>query len=304
LSFEAAFSKLIDKLDGWLEQAVLLLPNFLVGVVVVVFFWLLAKLVKKATDRLLEPILPTQIARLLASVGYLAMLTAGVFVALGVLGLNKTVTSLLAGAGILGLAIGFAFQDIAANFMSGILLALRRPFVLGELIEANGFFGTVQKISLRSTEIRSPQGQLVLVPNRQVFENPIVNYSRSGERRVDLAVGVAYGDDLEKARRVAVAAVEEIETRQADRPVELFYEEFGDSSINFVVRFWIDFARQREYLAARSEAIERLKAAFDEAGITIPFPIRTLDFGVVGGDRLSRDLSRLPALAGPSPGDA
>lgn len=300
MSFEAAFSKLIDKLDSWLEQAVLLLPNFLVGVVVVVVFWLLAKLMKKAADRLLDPILPTQIARLLASVGYLAMLTAGVFVALGVLGLNKTVTSLLAGAGILGLAIGFAFQDIAANFMSGILLALRRPFVLGELIEANGFFGTVQKISLRSTEIRSPQGQLVLVPNRQVFENPIVNYSRSGERRVDLAVGVAYGDDLEKARRVAVAAVEGIETRQADRPVELFYEEFGDSSINFVVRFWIDFARQREYLAARSEAIERLKTAFDEAGITIPFPIRTLDFGVVGGESLSRDLSRLPALAGPA----
>lgn len=298
MNFEDAFAKLTDKLDGWLDQAVLLLPNFLVGLVIVIVFWLLAKLVKKGVGRLFDPILPTQIARLMASVAYLAALTAGVFVALGILGLNKTVTSLLAGAGILGLAIGFAFQDIAANFMSGILLALRRPFTLGELIKTQDFFGTVQKISLRSTEIRTPEGQLVLVPNRQVFENPMINYSRSGERRVDLAVGVAYGDDLEAARKVALAAVEGIEARQAGREVELFYEEFGDSSINFVVRFWIDFSRQAEYLAARSEAIGRVKAAFDEAGITIPFPIRTLDFGVVGGEKLSEDLRRLPALAG------
>jgi small conductance mechanosensitive channel len=302
LSYEDAFAKLTEKLDGWLDQAVLMLPNFLVGLVVVVVFWLVAKLVKKGVGRLLDTILPTQIARLIASVTYLATLIAGVFVALGILGLNKTVTSLLAGAGILGLAIGFAFQDIAANFMSGILLALRRPFTLGELIETQDFFGTVRKISLRSTEILTPQGQLVLVPNRQVFENPIVNYSRTGQRRIDLAVGVAYGDDLETARRIAVAAVEDVEARQANHPVELFYEEFGDSSINFVVRFWIDFSRQAEYLAARSEAIERVKAAFDEGGITIPFPIRTLDFGVVGGEKLSEDLGRLPALAGRSEG--
>lgn len=302
MSYEDAFAKLTEKLDGWLDQAVLMLPNFLVGLVVVVVFWLVAKLVKKGVGRLLDTILPTQIARLIASVTYLATLIAGVFVALGILGLNKTVTSLLAGAGILGLAIGFAFQDIAANFMSGILLALRRPFTLGELIETQDFFGTVRKISLRSTEILTPQGQLVLVPNRQVFENPIVNYSRTGQRRIDLAVGVAYGDDLETARRIAVAAVEDVEARQANHPVELFYEEFGDSSINFVVRFWIDFSRQAEYLAARSEAIERVKAAFDEGGITIPFPIRTLDFGVVGGEKLSEDLGRLPALAGRSEG--
>ena len=143
MRFEEALTKLTDKLDGWLEQALLQLPNFLVGLLVVVLFWLAAKLVKKGTGRLLEPLLPTAIARLLSSFAYLAVLAAGVFVALGVMGLNKTVTSLLAGAGILGLAIGFAFQDIAANFMSGILLALRRPFTLGELIEANGYFGTV-----------------------------------------------------------------------------------------------------------------------------------------------------------------
>ncbi len=298
MDFQQAISKVLEKLDGWLEQLVLLLPNLLVALLVVVAFWLAAKLVKKALVRLLDPIVPGQIARLLGTLAYLATLIVGVSVALGIVGLQKTVASLLAGAGIIGLALGFAFQDIAANFMSGVLLAIRRPFRVGELIETNDFFGTVQRITLRSTEIRTPPGQIVLVPNSQVFQNPIVNFSRTGERRVDLSVGVAYGDDLEKARSVAVAAVEQIEARQADRPVELFFEEFGDSSINFVVRFWIDFSRQAEYLAARSEAIERVKAAFDEAGLTIPFPIRTLDFGVVGGEKLSEELRLLPALGG------
>ncbi len=295
MDFQQAISKVLEKLDGWLEQLVLLLPNLLVALLVVVAFWLVAKLVKKALARLLDPIVPGQIARLLGTLAYLATLIVGVSVALGIVGLQKTVASLLAGAGIVGLALGFAFQDIAANFMSGILLAIRRPFRVGELIETNDFFGTVQRITLRSTEIRTPPGQLVLVPNSQVFQNPIVNFSSTGERRVDLSVGVAYGDDLEKARTVAVAAVEKIEARQADRPVELFFEEFGDSSINFVVRFWIDFSRQAEYLAARSEAIERVKTAFDEAGLTIPFPIRTLDFG--------EELRLLPALGGSSGGD-
>ncbi len=298
MDFQQAISKVLEKLDGWLEQLVLLLPNLLVALLVVVAFWLAAKLVKKALVRLLDPIVPGQIARLLGTLAYLATLIVGVSVALGIVGLQKTVASLLAGAGIIGLALGFAFQDIAANFMSGVLLAIRRPFRVGELIETNDFFGTVQRITLRSTEIRTPPGQIVLVPNSQVFQNPIVNFSRTGERRVDLSVGVAYGDDLEKARSVAVAAVEQIEARQADRPVELFFEEFGDSSINFVVRFWIDFSRQAEYLAARSEAIERVKVAFDEAGLTIPFPIRTLDFGVVGGEKLSEELRLLPALGG------
>ncbi len=298
MDFQQAISKVLEKLDGWLEQLVLLLPNLLVALLVVVAFWLAAKLVKKALVRLLDPIVPGQIARLLGTLAYLATLIVGDSEALGIVGLQKTVASLLAGAGIIGLALGFAFQDIAANFMSGVLLAIRRPFRVGELIETNDFFGTVQRITLRSTEIRTPPGQIVLVPNSQVFQNPIVNFSRTGERRVDLSVGVAYGDDLEKARSVAVAAVEQIEARQADRPVELFFEEFGDSSINFVVRFWIDFSRQAEYLAARSEAIERVKVAFDEAGLTIPFPIRTLDFGVVGGEKLSEELRLLPALGG------
>jgi small conductance mechanosensitive channel len=111
-----------------------------------------------------------------------------------------------------------------------------------------------------------------------VFENPITNFTAPGERRVDLKAGVSYGDDLDKVKRVAVEAIGAVSARKPDREVELFFQDFGDSSINFVVRFWIEFAsKQSDYLRAQSEAIERLKKAFDENGVTMPFPTQTLD---------------------------
>ncbi len=286
------FERLGDKLIGWVGEAILLLPNFVAAVLAVVVFWLLAKLARRIVSRALERFSSYRaVNRLLATIAYVVVLAAGVFVALGLLGLDKTVTSLLAGAGIIGLALAFAFQDIASNFMSGIFLSIRRPFQEGDLIETNDYFGSVQEINLRATHVRTPQGQIVIIPNKEVFQNAIINYSRTRKRRVDLECGVAYGDDLEVARRVAVEAVEGGEVRDESRAVELFYNEFGGSSINFVVRFWIDFeAKQADYLAAQSEAVIRLKRAFDGAGITMPFPVRTLDFGVVGGINLNEVL--------------
>jgi small conductance mechanosensitive channel len=207
------------------------------------------------------------------------------------------VTTLLAGAGVVGLALGFAFQDIASNFIAGILMAIRNPFLVGEIIETNGFTGTVREISLRSTVLDTFQGQKVILPNAKVFGDPIVNYSARGERRVDLACGVGYGDDLGHAQQVAVAAVEGLAARKDGKPVQLYYTEFGDSSINFVVRFWVDFMRQTDFLEAQSEAIKAVKAAFDRDGVTIPFPIRTLDFDPNGGVDLRAVLKSGGALS-------
>jgi small conductance mechanosensitive channel len=293
MSLEEALGKLVGKLGAWLEQFILLLPNLAIAIVVVFLFWMLAKLARNLTLQLLRRVSPVEeINRLLGTVLYLSIFATGFFIALGIVGLDKTVTSLLAGAGILALALGFAFQDIASNFIAGIFLSIRRPFQTGHLIETNRFLGTVERISLRSTELRTQQGQLVLIPNKEVFQNPIINYSLTGERRIDLKVGISYEDDLEKARRVALEAVEQIPSRDRGRPVELFYEEFGDTSVNFVVRFWINSSKQTDYLQARSEAIERVKRAFDGAGITLPSPIQTLDFSRGSGRRL------LEALAG------
>ncbi|MGH8729270.1 MAG: mechanosensitive ion channel family protein, partial [Burkholderiales bacterium] len=193
-------------------------------------------------------------------------------------GLDKTVTSLLAGAGIIGLALGLAFQDIGANLLSGIYMSIERPFRAGHLIKSNDYFGTVERITLRQTEILTPEGQLVLIPNKKIFENPIVNYSTFGRRRVDIAVGVSYSTDLDQAKEIAIGELRGLPARDPSRDVELYYEEFGESSINLVARFWISFDRQPDFLRARSDAIEALKRAFDANEITIPFPIRTIEF--------------------------
>lgn len=278
MGIDKAWALLIAKLTGWGRGFILLLPNLLVAVLVLVGFWLAAKLARNVLQRVLRRVSHSeQVNRLVAQTVFVALIAAGTFVALGILGLQKTVASLLAGAGIVGLALGLAFQDIAANLMAGIYLSVQRPFRPGHIIETKDFFGTVKRVHLRWTEIRTQQGQVVLIPNKQVFENPIINYSTTGKRRVDLRLGVSYGDDLETAKRVAIQAVEGVSTRLTNQEVEFFYEEFGESSINFVVRFWIEFARQPDFLAAQSEAIERIKRAFGEAGITIPFPIRTIE---------------------------
>lgn len=286
-SVRDAVGLMVDKFQRWLATAVVQLPNLLVAVLVAVAFWLVARAVRTGLSRALKraPI-PIPIRSLLTNVVSIAVFLAGIFVALGVLGLDKTVTSLLAGVGIVGLALGFAFQDIAANFMSGIILAVRRPFEVGHLIRSNEFLGVVNTISLRSTVMRQLTGEQVRLPNKDVLGNPIINYSATGERRVDLSVGVSYGDDLEKVRRVAVRAVEGLDCLKEGRAVELFYEGFGDSSISFSIRFWVSFARQPDYLSARSEAVMAIKRAFDAEDITIPFPIRTLDFAKVGGTTL------------------
>ena len=294
MNFTRAWNLLARKMAGWMRDFVLLLPNLLAAILVIVVTWLVARVVRNLVTRLFRRVSHSeQVTWLLAQMVYVGVFAAGIFIALGILGLQKTVASLMAGAGIITLALGFAFQDIGANLMAGIYLSVRRPFRRGQLIKTQDFFGTVHEVNLRWTEVYTPQGQLVLIPNKQVFENPIMNYSSLGRRRIDLAVGVSFGDDLARAKDVAIRAIEGVPQRLPDRPIELYYEEIGESSINFVVRFWIPFSKQADYLGAKSEAIIRIKQAFDAEGLTMPFPTRTLDFAVKGGETLTEVLEEV-----------
>ncbi|MEM8963102.1 MAG: mechanosensitive ion channel family protein [Acidobacteriota bacterium] len=285
----SALDLVMDKLGTWYLELVKLLPNLVVAVVVLLIFWLLAKLVRRIVRRIVERVSENApVAGLLSSLAFIAVIAIGLFISLGLLELDKTVTSLLAGAGVIGLALAFAFQDLAANFVSGVMISIRKPYKLGDLIETNDHVGKVDQVDLRNTVLHTPDGKLVMVPNKAVFENVIVNHTSTGRRRVDLPVGVSYADDLEKAKELAIRAVEGVESRIADTKIEFFYEAFGGSSIDFIIRFWIPFASsEADYKAAMSDAIVRIKKAFDEGGITIPFPIRTLDFGIEGGVTLA-----------------
>ncbi len=292
MNLSETLSNLIAKLQGWLDALILLLPNLVAAILIVLVSVVIARLIRRGVRGVLSRTSSyEQVNHLLATIAYVVALSIGTFIALGVVGADKAVTSLLAGAGILGLALGFAFQDLAANFIAGILLSIRRPFLEGDMIQTNDFTGIVDEINLRSTHLRTFQGQLAIIPNAQVFQSPLTNYN-TGHRRIDLSCGVAYGDDLEKARSVSLDAIKGLDFVNKDKGVGFFFTEFGDSSINFVLAYWIDSDQHADFLHAQSEGIIALKKALDDNGLTIPFPIRTLDFGVVGGERLDEILPK------------
>ncbi len=288
----AVLNRIWEKVVGWGETLVVMLPNLAVATVVIVLAWFFSRLVANGICRLIRRFSNHEsLIELVRKLIRVIVLGIGFVVALQILELDKAATTFLAGAGIIGLALGFAFQDLSANFISGVFLAARRPMQIGDIVETNDYIGVVQAIELRSSLIRTFQGQMVMMPNRKIFEEPLVNYSQLGRRRVDLPVGVSYGDDLPRAAEIAVEAVRS-EVGGAEQ-VEAFYEAFGDSSINFQLRFWVSFRRQPDYLEARSKAIMAIKAAFDANDVTIPFPIRTLDFSAVGGEQLDAQLSTI-----------
>lgn len=285
---ETAFEEITSKLESWGKGLVALAPNVVVALLILIIAWLISRAMRKATTNLLGRLnVGAAVTGLVATVIAILVVAIGFFVALGVLQLEKTVTSLLAGAGVLGLVIGFALQDSAADVLAGVMLAVRKPFMVGELIDAQDAFGKVFEINLRATLLDTPDGKRVILPNREVFTNRVTNHSRIGRRRVDVAVGVSYGEDLEHVEKVVRTAVEAVSVRLENTDVDVLFEAFGDSSINLVARFWIRFSnRQVDYRQALSEAMKRIKAAFDREDIMIPFPIRTLDFGIKGGKRL------------------
>ncbi|GJM32228.1 MAG: mechanosensitive ion channel protein [Saprospiraceae bacterium] len=284
---QEAWTKLSEKLFGWLDAVVLNLPNLIIAILVMTIAYFLSKYVKKYTKKIISKTTrDNTLISVAANVVTASFLILMLFVVLGILNLDKALTSLLAGAGVIGLAVGLALQDPIVNLFSGVMISIREYYKEGDLIETNGYFGKITKVTLRSTILQQPSGQVVIIPNKDVLQNPLVNYSHSGRRRIDLECGVSYGDDLEMVKALVRKTIQNQVDHNEQLPLEIFFKEFGSSSINFVLRFWRNISSQAEYLAATDDAIIAIKKAFDEHNITIPFPIRTLDFGIVGGERL------------------
>ncbi|MFP3352020.1 mechanosensitive ion channel family protein [Pseudoalteromonas sp. SIMBA_153] len=285
--------KLIEeKLGGWFDVVISHIPNFIVAVIIAIIFSFIARLAGKGMKKVLRRSLDsTQIADLMASIFKVIVLSVGVFIALDFMGLKSTVTSLLAGAGIVGLAIGFAFQDMTENLIAGIAMGIRKPFKAGDVIETDNVFGSVHSINLRNTLIESFYGQLILVPNKILFRNVLRNYSTLGVRRIEVPVGISYADDIEKASEVIVEKINQFDFVIRKNETAVYAEGFGDSSINLLVWFWIKYPGEPDFMTVRHKGVVAVKQALDAADISIPFPIRTLDFGIKGGEKLDAIIS-------------
>lgn len=288
MDFAKAYQLIQSKLIFWLREFIRLLPNIVIASLILVLGFYLAKLIKRFSAKILRRFTQHEaITNLFSSFFYVVAIIVTLFIALSILHLDKAVFSILTGAGIAGIALAFAFQDIAANFFSGIFLSIRKPLQIGDLVKSREIMGKVLTINMRDTFIQTFNGQIVIVPNKDIFQNSLENYTRSGKRRFELTVGVSYGDDLDKVKQVALQAVKKVSVLHPEETPRLFYESFGDSSVNFILQIWVNSTEQPTFLQARSEAIMLIKKAFDENDISIPYPIRTLDFGIKGGENLA-----------------
>jgi small conductance mechanosensitive channel len=277
----AQILKIIDpiavKLDRWTLEGYRLLPNLLLAALILVVFRILARYGGKVMERLLGRASQNiALVSLISALTRIAIFTTGLFFALGVLGLDKTVTSLLAGAGVLALALGFAFQDLTTNFISGAFIAIQRPIKVGDIIETNGFTGKVLSIGLRSVKLDNFAGQIVELPSKDIFQKPIVNFTNSGERRVQLECSIGYKDDLSIVENLALSAMKDLNFLNPLKPIELNFMKFSEKSIDFEILFWIDQGKIGPG-PAKSIVMKSVKRVFDENNISFPTPARPVE---------------------------
>ena len=198
---------------------------------------------------------------------YTVLLVVVVIAALDQLGIQTT--SLLAVFGAAGLAIGLALKDSLANFSSGVMLIIFRPFKVGDFIEAAGIAGVVEEVRIFSTILRTGDNREITIPNSQIYSAPIVNVSARSTRRIDLVFGIGYEDDLRKAKKLIEAAFAADDRILDDPAPGIAVGELADSSVNINARPWVKTA---DYWAVRSDLLENIKLSFDSNGISIPYP--------------------------------
>lgn len=263
-------------LDPLIQRIILFLPKLAAAIVIFLFtLWIAAFVARMIEGAAKRRQVDSETLLLLTRLSRWGTILFGVLWALETV--DGNITGFLAGLGLVGFTIGFALQDIAKNFVAGIMLLVQQPFNVGDVIAVAGFEGTIEHIYVRATAIRTIDGLYVLIPNADVYINPITNYTKASRRRLRLQVGVAYGSDLEQVTRVALDAIRQAPGVLAIEPwqPQVVFQGFGGSSIDLTLFYWIDVA-EISFLAAQDQGVKRIDAAFAQAGIEIPYPVVTI----------------------------
>ncbi len=220
------------------------------------------------------------LTKFLRNIIYYALLTAVIIAAAGQLGINTT--SFLTVVGAAGLAIGLALKDSLANFSAGVMLILFRPFKVGDAVTVAGETGAVEEITIFNTVINTPDNQKKIIPNGVVASGTITNITANDTRRIDMVFGIGYDDDIKAANRILTDIVSAEARVLSDPEPTIAVAELADSSVNFVVRPWV---KTVDYWDVKFALTEKIKLAFDEAGITIPYPQQDVHMHQVGPDQ-------------------
>ena len=267
-------ASLEQQITGLIEQ----LPNIVVGVIVLLLTWLATWVFVRVVQRALShSTLRQSMKKLIMTFGKVLIWLIGILIAAMIIFPGLTPAKALGAAGLASVAIGLAFKDIFQNFFAGVLLLWRFPFEPGDFIEGEGVRGRVIETRLRMTTVRSPGGELVIVPNAHLIGNPLQVLTNLKFRRTIVQTGVAYKEDLARAIAVIKEILPDCGTIDLGKPHDVFASGFGDSSINIDVIYWTS-STPYDMRRSHSEVVVAIKAALDKEGIEIPFPYRTLTF--------------------------
>lgn len=267
------------------ESLLARLPYIAIGLIVFIVFWVVAWIVKRVILTTGERTrLDVTLADLLGRLTFLLLLILGAFVAAVVIFPTFKPGDLVAGLGITSVAIGFAFKDILQNFFAGILILWRRPFVVGDQIRTKDYEGTVEEINIRSTCLKTYDGERAVLPNGDVYTNAILVRTAYEKRRVRFTVGVGYPDSVEEARATIMRVLEETEGVEDDPGPWVYVSELAPSSVNFIVYFWTG-SEQANVLRVSDRVATGIKLALDKAGIDMPYPHTVIIFHDTTGSR-------------------
>jgi small conductance mechanosensitive channel len=239
---------------------------------IVIFFvgkWIVSLVVKGMLKAMQKGDMDITLRRFVANLARMLLMLFVIIAAIHQLGIQTA--SLIALLGAAGLAVGLALQGSLSNFAAGVLIVLFRPYKVGDWIEGGGVSGAVEEVQILTTVLKTGDNKRVIIPNSQIMGTTITNYSANETRRVDLVVGVSYGDDLDKVRTELEGLVAADERVLKDPAVTIAVSELADSSVNFVLRPWVKTA---DYWGVYFDLTEAIKKRFDEVGISIPFPQR------------------------------
>lgn len=265
----------VDSLEKLWRDFISILPSIAAGLAALLIFYLAARVLRRLTRRYLGRFRISELAvSLLSRTIFIGVVALGVFVSLGVMGVNAA--ALVASMGLLGVAVGLALRGVIENFAAGFVIIMQRPFEAGDIILIGDIEGEVLEVRVRDTIIRLYDGRQAYVPNALIFTEILTNNTRTRRRRVSFEVDVAYPDDTAGALKVAAEALRAVEGVLEDPPPFVVARRFEESSVGLKAYLWIDPV-ETDFLRVRSEGIAAVKKAFEEAGIEIPFPIVTVN---------------------------
>lgn len=272
IEVEARVSPALERVQEYVTNAVEYLPVLVVALIVVLLFWFLSALTERlqsSFERLgLVPLMANLVTRMLRFVVFVV----GLVLALDVLGITTLVGAILGTAGVLGVAIGFAFQDIIENYLAGLLLSIRQPFNLNDVISIDDVTGKVVRLTSRELLIMTFDGNHVRIPNANVFKSVLTNYTRNPRRRFEFSLGIDVEEDLAVAQELGVATLRAM-PGVLDQPEPFaVVADVGDSNVAVTFYGWVN-QKEADFLKVRSTAIRLVKTAFDEADIVMPEPI-------------------------------